>query len=38
MTGSAEQAAVDERVAANLADVRARIAGAAKTVGRNRPR
>jgi pyridoxal phosphate enzyme (YggS family) len=34
MTGSAEQAAV-ERVAANLADVRGRIAAAARTVGRD---
>jgi pyridoxal phosphate enzyme (YggS family) len=35
MTGSAEQALVDDRVAANLADVRTRIAAAAKTVGRD---
>jgi hypothetical protein len=35
MTGSAEQAAVDARVAADLADVRARIALAAKAVGRD---
>ena len=35
MTGSAEQALVDDRVGANLAAVRARIAAAAQTVGRD---
>jgi hypothetical protein len=35
MTGSAEQALVDDRVGANLAAVRARIAAAAETVGRD---
>ncbi len=35
MTGSAEQALVDDRVGAHMAEVRARIAAAARTVGRD---
>ena len=35
MTGSAEQALVDDRVGAHMVEVRARIAAAARTVGRD---